>query len=58
MADIVNLRTVRKQKARDADVTRAAEHREKFGRRKADKAATKLETARSEKMLDSHKREE
>jgi len=46
MAEIVNLRLVRKRKARDAAADAAAEARAKHGRTKAEKS---LDRARSEK---------
>jgi len=57
MAEIVNLRTVRKRKARTEREDLAAENRAKFGKTKAareqDSASKALETRR----LDGHKRE-
>ncbi|MHC1548486.1 DUF4169 family protein [Phyllobacterium sp. K27] len=46
MAEIVNLRRVRKRKAKDAEEKVAAQNRILFGRTKADK---KFETALSDK---------
>lgn len=57
MAEIINLRAVRKAKERQEDRTQADANAVKYGRRKADKA---LETARAEKAkrdLDGHERE-
>ena len=56
MAEIVNLRRVRKEKAR-ADKERAAEiNRTTFGRTKAEKLATKAEREAAARKLDGHKR--
>lgn len=58
MAEIVNLRSFRKQKAR-ADKESAAEaNRLKFGRTKAEKAGAAAEKARAEKHIEGHKRED
>ncbi|HTM76025.1 MAG TPA: DUF4169 family protein [Devosia sp.] len=58
MADIVNLRTARKRKARAADAEVAAENRVKFGRTKAEKDLAKAKSDQAAKRLDGHKREE
>lgn len=56
-AEIVNLRRVKKAKARDADAKAAAANRMAFGRSKAEKqqgaAVQRLET----RKLDGHKLE-
>lgn len=57
MAEIVNLRQVRKRKAKDAEEKVAAQNRTLFGRTKAEK---KFETAVSEKaerFLDARRLE-
>lgn len=57
MAEIVNLRTARKAKARDDARAKADENAAKFGRSKAEKD---LQAARAEKAardLDGHARE-
>jgi phage protein D len=57
MAEIVNLRTVKKQAAREAARHEADANAAKFGRTKAERA---LETARAEKAkrdLEAHRRE-
>jgi Domain of unknown function (DUF4169) len=58
MADIINLRQVRKRKRRDEDANLADAHRLKFGQSKADKLLQKAETIRAEKVFTAHKREE
>jgi hypothetical protein len=55
MADIVNLRQVRKsktrkEKAKDADASRAA-----HGREKSEKALTKAQKEKAARDLDAHK---
>jgi hypothetical protein len=57
MAEIVNLRTVKKQAARKAVRAKADENAAKFGQPKAER---RLEKARAEKAkhdLDAHRRE-
>jgi Domain of unknown function (DUF4169) len=58
MGDVVNLRTVRKQKSRDDHAKKAGANRMKFGRTKAEKQLVKLETTRAETVLDGHKIED
>lgn len=58
MADIVNLRTFRKQKARSGKEAEAEANRLKFGRTKAEKQRETLEKARAEKHVEGHKRDE
>jgi hypothetical protein len=57
MADIINLRQARKQKARDDKKAIAEANRLKFGRSKAEKEHTKAETQRAGKAFDAHKRD-
>ncbi len=52
MAEIVNLRRVRKDKARRERESEAAANRRRFGRTKAEKAADKNAGARARKSLD------
>jgi hypothetical protein len=52
MADIVNLRRARKDKARRERESEAAANRRRFGRSKAQKAADKDAAARSRRDLD------
>ena len=58
MAEIVNLRTVRKQKGREDKAKAAEENRLRFGRTKAERERTEAEAALADKHLDSHKRED
>jgi hypothetical protein len=58
MADIVNLRTVRKRKAREDKAETAAQNRITFGRTKAEKDLTKAREEQAAKLLDGHKRDE
>jgi vacuolar-type H+-ATPase subunit C/Vma6 len=58
MADIINLRTARKQKARTEKEAQAAENRVLFGRTKAEKLKQAAEKARAEKVIDAHKRDD
>jgi len=53
-AEIINLRQVRKQRARDEKAARAAENRSRFGRSKADRALEEQAQARAEQALDGH----
>ncbi|MBX9731643.1 MAG: DUF4169 family protein [Sphingomonas sp.] len=57
MAEIVNLRSARKAKARAEAATNAASNRAAFGRTKAEKQATTAEAERAERTLDGSKRE-
>ena len=57
MAEIVNLRRVRKAKARvEADAV-AAQNRQKFGRSKAERKEVDAERGRAERALEGHRRE-
>jgi hypothetical protein len=57
-AEIVNLRRVRKDKAR-AEEKRAAEaNRAAFGRTKAEKSVTKATNDAAERKLDGHRHED
>jgi hypothetical protein len=53
MADIVNLRTARKARARAEAEKQAADNRVRFGRTKAEKQTTRGETARAAKAHDA-----
>ena len=57
MAEIVNLRSVRKAKARAGKEADAAANRQKFGRTKAEKQTEAAKAALATKTLDAHKRE-
>jgi len=52
MADIVNLKRARKDKARREHERKAAANRQRFGRTKAQKTADQDDTARSRRSLD------
>jgi hypothetical protein len=52
MADIVNLKRARKDKARREHEREAAANRQRFGRTKAQKAADRDDAARSRRSLD------
>ena len=52
MADIVNLKRVRKDKARRERQGEAEDNRRRFGRTKAQKAADKDAEARTRRALD------
>ena len=57
MAEIINLRQARKAKTRTAKQAEATQNRVTFGRTKAEKQATKTETARHNHKLDGAKTE-
>ena len=57
MAEIINLRQARKQKARVEKEARAAENRVSFGRTKAEKNLTKAEQDMARSRLEAHKRD-
>jgi hypothetical protein len=58
MAEIINLKTVRKQKARAGKDAQAAQNRALFGRTKAEKLRQLAELALAEKRMDGHKKDE
>jgi hypothetical protein len=58
MAEIINLRQARKQKARAEKEARADQNRIAFGRTKAEKELTKAERDMAQRRLDSHKRDD
>ncbi|WP_374943792.1 DUF4169 family protein [Sphingomonas sp.] len=58
MADVINLRTARKTRAREVKEQEAVANRAAFGRTKAERAADEAEAARREAALDGTKREE
>lgn len=58
MADIINLRTARKQKARAEKEVQASQNRVIFGRTKAEKQKAAAEQRLAEKHIDGHKRDE
>ncbi|EIZ80952.1 hypothetical protein WSK_0344 [Novosphingobium sp. Rr 2-17] len=55
MAEIVNLRKVRKDRARAADQAQAQANRAQFGRTKAEKSLTEAEAARITRTVDGAK---
>jgi hypothetical protein len=57
MADVINLRQARKQKARAEKDQKAAENRAQYGRSKHEKAVTRALKAQVEKALDQGKLE-
>ena len=58
MAEIINLRQARKQRARAGKEIRAAENRIVFGRTKAEKERTKAERDMAAQRLDTHRRDD
>jgi hypothetical protein len=58
MAEIVNLRSFRKQKKRAEKETVAQVNRTAFGRTKSEKQLSKAKRALEKKQLDKHKRED
>ena len=57
MAEIINLRTRRKQAARDAARTRADASAAQHGLSKAQKELAKAQSQKSARELDGHKRD-
>lgn len=57
MAEIVNLRSVRKAKQRSDKANEAAANRAKFGMSKADKMQTMADKVRAARQLDGAKLE-
>ena len=57
MADIVNLRQFKKQKARTERETLADQNRALHGRTKAEKQRDQLTAQRAEKFVDVHRRD-
>ena len=55
MADVINLRQARKQKARAEKDQKAAENRAQYGRSKHEKAVTRALKAQVERALDQGK---
>ncbi|MBE0579236.1 DUF4169 family protein [Devosia sp.] len=58
MAEIINLRNARKQKARAAKDVQAAQNRVLFGQTKAEKLRQASEKALAEKRIEGHKKDE
>jgi hypothetical protein len=57
MAEIVNLRSVKKQAARKADRAAADANAAKFGRTKAERELEQARAERAAQQLNAHKRE-
>jgi len=55
MAEVINLKRVRKEKARDAREQEAAANRRRFGRTKAEKEADRDAADRAGRTLDDKK---
>lgn len=58
MAEIINLRQARKQRARAAAERKADANRAHFGRTGAEKQASRMENDRQARKLDGAKRED
>lgn len=58
MADIINLKSVRKQKARAEKEVQAAQNRVLFGRTKTEKLKQAREKALADKHVAGHKKDE
>ena len=58
MAEIVNLRTARKRKAREEGAAKAEQNRILFGRTKAEKNKSKAEAELAARRLEGHKLED
>ena len=58
MADIINLRNARKQKARADKDVQAAQNRVLFGQTKAEKLKRSAEKTLADKHIDGHKKNE
>ena len=58
MGDVVNLKGVRKSKARAAAEAKAQANRVAFGRTKAEKKTTQAEREAADRKLDGHKRDD
>jgi len=57
MAEVVNLRTVKKQAARTAARVTADANAARFGRTKAEREAEAARAAKAARDLDAHRRE-
>lgn len=58
MAEIISLKTVRKQKARAGKEAQAAQNRLLFGRTRAEKLKQEAEKVLAEKHIDGHRKDE
>lgn len=57
MAEIVNLRSIRKRKAREEDASKADENRLIHGRSRSEKLLEKAQARQATARLDAHQRE-
>jgi phage protein D len=57
MAEIVNLRTIKKQAARKAARAEADANAAKFGRTRAERTLDKAQAEKAARDLDAHRRE-
>lgn len=55
MAETINLRQVRKRKAREEAASKAADNRARFGQPKAERKLREAEAGRAERAHDAHK---
>lgn len=58
MAEIINLRSVRKARAKAEKTSEAQANRVKFGRTKAEKARDKIEAERAARSIDGALRDQ
>jgi hypothetical protein len=58
MAEIINLKNARKQKARSDKDAKAEQNRILFGRTKAEKLQQAAEKVRAAKRIDGHRKDE
>ncbi len=58
MAEIINLQTARKRKARNEKAELAAQNRVRFGQTKAEKALFVAKTELADSRLDGHQRDD
>lgn len=58
MADIINLKNIRKGKARDEKEAAAEANRLKFGRSKSERALSEAKQILESQRLDGHRRED
>ncbi len=58
MAEIINLKNARKQKARSDKDAKAEQNRILFGRTKAEREQQAAEKARAAKHIDGHRKDE
>jgi len=58
MADIINLKNIRKRKARDEKEAAAEANRLKFGRSKSERVSQEAKQTLEARRLDGHKRED